>query len=192
MGPPCGPPIEFRFRLPKKVAAPPRIPNVGRRGRRPLQHMGKLICNSVGRRGRRPVRRCGVAFQEFDTRAGRVSGPYRTFCVIIKFPYVRREGFGRGTVRVPLLIQSPSAARRRGRLSRRPAVIRNDFPISFRFPQRTIHPYGPDTSSRNRLNLASPRGGNAQAHGSLLLSPSGNGPLGPPMRPANRIPVYLI
>ena len=61
---------------PQKVAAPPRIPFSGRQERRPLQLMGRLSDNSLGRRGRRPLRRCGVAVQKFDTRAGRVSGPY--------------------------------------------------------------------------------------------------------------------
>ena len=61
------------------------------------------------------------------------------------------------------------------------------FPHIILFAPTNQFPYGPDASSRNRLHLASPQGGNAQAHGSLLLSPSGNGPMGPPMRPAYRI-----
>ena len=39
-GPKCGPPIEFRFRLRKKVAATPHIEISGRQERRPLQLMG--------------------------------------------------------------------------------------------------------------------------------------------------------
>ncbi len=108
----------------------------------------------------------------------------------------------------PFRFNHPAAVRRRGRLSWRPDYRISEQPpyIAVRaaahggppsyatssqylshFPQRTNHPYGPDASSRNRLHLASPQGGNAQAHGSLLLSPSGNGPMGSPMRPAKRI-----
>ena len=40
-----------------------------------------------------------------------------------------------------------------GRRPRRPTVIRNDFPIFFRSPQRTIHPYGPDTRPARQSNF---------------------------------------
>ena len=40
-----------------------------------------------------------------------------------------------------------------GRLSRRPAVLRNISPISFRFPQRKNYPYGPDTRPARQTNF---------------------------------------
>ncbi len=41
------------------------------------------------------------------------------------------------------------------------------------------------SSSRNPLDLASPQSGNAQAQGSLLLSPAGQGPPGTPEEKSN-------
>ena len=61
----------------------------------------------MGRRGRRPVRRLNLISRN-------LAGGFRTrpYDFLNRFSEIRREGIGRGTVRVPLPIQSFAAKRR--------------------------------------------------------------------------------
>ncbi len=55
----------------------------------------------------------GEGFREFDGRVAEDGHPYGYVVGNqVQHSYVRKEGIGRGTVRVPLPIQSSAAARR--------------------------------------------------------------------------------